>query len=186
MATNQLTHKSDAVIGETLLTESEIQQRVKELGKQITQDFEGVATPDKPLIVLGVLKGVLFFLADLMREVNVPNEIHFIDISAAKNSSGHYQELPKYLAEAINNRHVLFVEDIVDAGLTLSYVSRILYQGNPESVSVCTLLSKEANRIMDVTIHYTGFEIEPVYVIGYGLDFNEQYRNLPYIGVLKK
>lgn len=186
MATNEIIQDIDAVVGETLLTEAEIQQRVAEIGQQITQDFAGIATTEKPLIVLGVLKGVLFFLADLMREVDVPNEIHFIDISAAKSSNGHYQDLPSYLEEAINGRHILFVEDIVDAGLTLSYVSRILYQGNPESVSVCTLLSKEANRIMDVDIRYTGFEIEPVYVIGYGLDFQEQFRNLRYIGVLKK
>ena len=186
MATHQLTHEFQTAIGDVLLTEEEIQTRVQELGEQITADFRATVSVDKPLIVLGVLKGVLFFLADLMREIDLPNEIHVIDIAAAKGSNGRYQDLPEHLEGAISGKHVLFVEDIVDAGLTLSYITRLLWQGNPASVSVCTLLSKEANRMMDVAIRYVGFDIPPVYVIGYGLDYEEQYRNLRYIGALKK
>ncbi|MFK7801245.1 MAG: hypoxanthine phosphoribosyltransferase [Anaerolineae bacterium] len=175
-------------IGEIVLSEEQIRQRIRELGEAISKDFSDSATPDEPLIIIGILKGVVFFLADLLRELPIPVEVYFIDIalhSAGTRAKG-FQELDVTIGNAIEGRHVLFVEDIVDAGLTLSYMLRLIGLRNPQSISICTLLSKESRRMMDIDIRYIGFEIPPLYVVGYGLDHNELYRNLPYIGLLKK
>ena len=175
-------------IGEILFDENQLRQRIKELGEAITHDFAENATAEEPLIVIGILKGVLLFLGDLLRELQFPLEVHFIDIeshSAGTRANG-YQELDPKIGDAIEGRHVLFVEDIVDAGLTLSYVQRLLWLRDPKSISICTLLNKESKRMMNIDIRYIGFEIPPLYVVGYGLDHNELYRNLPFIGVLKE
>ena len=187
MDTQQEISLLEKEVGSLLFTEAEIKAKVEELGRTITQDFKHIATTEKPLIIVGVLKGVLIFLADLMRELDLPVELYFVDVSSGGNQVGgrRYSELSTRMGEAIQARHVLFVEDIVDEGLTLSYITRMLWQKNPTSVSVCTLLSKEAKRIMDIDIRYIGFHIDPVYVIGYGLDYKEQFRNLRYISVLK-
>ena len=171
-----------------LFDENQLQQRIKELGAAITNDFAESTTKEEPLIIVGILKGVLIFLADLLKELQFPLEVHFIDIeshSAGTRASG-YQELDPKIGDAIEGRHVLFVEDIVDAGLTLSYVQRLLSLREPKSISICTLLNKEGKRMMDIDIRYIGFDIPPLYVVGYGLDHKELYRNLPFIGVLKE
>lgn len=175
-------------ISNVVLTEEQLKQRVRELGAMITEDFASIASNKEPLIIVGILKGVMIFIADLLRELQFPVEVHFIDIAShsAETRAAGFQKLNPILGNAIEGKHVLFVEDIVDAGLTLSYMLRLLGLREPKSISVCTLLSKESHRIMDIDIRYIGFEIPPLYVVGYGLDHNELYRNLPFIGVLEQ
>jgi hypoxanthine phosphoribosyltransferase len=168
-------------VGEILLEEDAIQTRIRELGREISSDYSG-----RELLLVGVLKGAVFFMADLMRAITVPCEIDFMAISsygASTDSSGVVRIL-KDLDINIEGRHVLVVEDIVDSGLTLSYLVRNLESREPASLEVCSLLTKPARREMEVDIRYVGFEIPNRFVIGYGLDFAERYRNLPYVGVL--
>ena len=168
-------------VGEILLDEDAIQNRIRELGREISSDYSG-----RELLLVGVLKGAVFFMADLMRTITVPCEIDFMAISsygASTDSSGVVRIL-KDLDINIEGRHVLVVEDIVDSGLTLSYLVRNLESREPASLEVCSLLTKPGRREMEVDIRYVGFEIPNRFVIGYGLDFAERYRNLPYVGVL--
>ena len=168
-------------VGEILLEEDAIQTRIRELGREISSDYAG-----RELLLVGVLKGAVFFMADLMRVITVPCEIDFMAISsygASTDSSGVVRIL-KDLDINIEGRHVLVVEDIVDSGLTLSYLVRNLESREPASLEVCSLLTKPGRREMEVDIRYVGFEIPNRFVIGYGLDFAERYRNLPYVGVL--
>jgi hypoxanthine phosphoribosyltransferase len=169
-------------VQEILIDEQTLLARVGELGAEITQDYEG----REPLLV-GVLKGAVFFMADLMRRVELPCEVDFMAISsygAGVDSSGVVRIL-KDLDASIENRHVLIVEDIVDSGLTLSYLLRNLEARRPASLEICALLTKPERRENDVHCRYVGFEIPNRFVIGYGLDFAERYRNLPYIAVLR-
>jgi hypoxanthine phosphoribosyltransferase len=164
-----------------LIDADRLQTRIHELGEEITADYAG-----KELLLVGVLKGAVFFMADLMRAISVPCEIDFMAISsygASTDSSGVVRIL-KDLDINIEGRHVLVVEDIVDSGLTLSYLVRNLESREPASLEVCSLLTKPGRREMEVDIRYVGFEIPNRFVIGYGLDFAERYRNLPYVGVL--
>jgi hypoxanthine phosphoribosyltransferase len=168
-------------VGEVLLEEDAIQARIRELGREISSDYAG-----RELLLVGVLKGAVFFMADLMRAITVPCEIDFMAISsygASTDSSGVVRIL-KDLDINIEGRHVLVVEDIVDSGLTLSYLVRNLESREPASLEVCSLLTKPGRREIEVDIRYVGFEIPNRFVIGYGLDFAERYRNLPYVGVL--
>jgi hypoxanthine phosphoribosyltransferase len=168
-------------VGEILLEEDAIQTRIRELGREISSDYSG-----RELLLVGVLKGAVFFMADLMRAITVPCEIDFMAISsygASTDSSGVVRIL-KDLDINIEGRHVLVVEDIVDSGLTLSYLVRNLESREPASLEVCSLLTKPGRREIEVDIRYVGFEIPNRFVIGYGLDFGERYRNLPYVGVL--
>ena len=168
-------------VGEILISADELQGRIRELGREITEDYAG-----RDLLLVGVLKGAVFFMADLMRHLKVPCEIDFMAISsygASTDSSGVVRIL-KDLDINIEGRHVLVVEDIIDSGLTLSYLVRNLESREPESLEVCALLTKTARREIDVEVRYVGFEIPNKFVIGYGLDFAERYRNLPYVGVL--
>jgi hypoxanthine phosphoribosyltransferase len=168
-------------VGEILLEEDAIQTRIRELGREISSDYAG-----RELLLVGVLKGAVFFMADLMRAITVPCEIDFMAISsygASTDSSGVVRIL-KDLDINIEGRHVLVVEDIVDSGLTLSYLVRNLESREPASLEVCSLLTKPGRREIEVDIRYVGFEIPNRFVIGYGLDFAERYRNLPYVGVL--
>jgi hypoxanthine phosphoribosyltransferase len=172
----------DAGVGEVLIDEETLQGRVVELGAEISADYEG-----RDLLLVGVLKGAVFFMADLMRRLTVPCEIDFMAISsygAATNSSGVVRIL-KDLDINIAGRDVLVVEDIVDSGLTLSYLRRTLLARKPSTLEICALLTKPERREIDVPLRYVGFEIPNRFVIGYGLDFAERYRNLPYIGVLQ-
>src|SRR5215212_9912907 len=168
-------------VGEVLIEEDALQARIRELGREISADYAG-----RELLLVGVLKGAVFFMADLMRSLTVPCEIDFMAISsygAATDSSGVVRIL-KDLDINIENRHVLVVEDIIDSGLTLSYLLRNLESREPASLEICSLLTKPERREIDVDVRYVGFEIPNRFVIGYGLAFAERYRNLPYVAVL--
>jgi hypoxanthine phosphoribosyltransferase len=168
-------------VGEVLIDESSLQARIRELGAEVSADYEG-----RDLLLVGVLKGAVFFMADLMRELTVPCEIDFMAISsygAATDSSGVVRIL-KDLDINVADRDVLVVEDIIDSGLTLSYLMRNLRARQPASLEICALLTKPERREIDVPVRYIGFEIPNRFVIGYGLDFAERYRNLPYVAVL--
>jgi hypoxanthine phosphoribosyltransferase len=171
----------DAAIGEILIDEETLAARVAELGAEVSVDYEG-----RDLLLIGVLKGAVFFMADLMRHLTVTCEVDFMAISSygdATDSSGIVRIL-KDLDISIEGRDVLVVEDIIDSGLTLSYLMRNLESREPASLEVCALLTKPARREIDVRVRYVGFEIPNKFVVGYGLDFAERYRNLPYVGVL--
>jgi hypoxanthine phosphoribosyltransferase len=171
----------EAAVGEILIEEDVLQARIAELGRELSADYAG-----RDLLLIGVLKGAVFFMADLMRHITVPCEVDFMAISsygAATDTSGIVRIL-KDLDLNIEGRDVLVVEDIIDSGLTLSYLTRTLEARRPASLEVCTLLTKPERREVDVPVRYVGFEIPNRFVIGYGLDFGERYRNLPYVGVL--
>jgi hypoxanthine phosphoribosyltransferase len=171
----------ERAVGEVLIEEDALQRRIGELGREISADYAG-----RDLLLVGVLKGAVFFMADLMRNLTIPCEIDFMAISsygASTDSSGVVRIL-KDLDINIEGRHVLVVEDIIDSGLTLSYLIRNLEAREPASLEVCALLTKPERREIDVPVRYVGFEIPNRFVIGYGLDFAERYRNLPYVGVL--
>jgi hypoxanthine phosphoribosyltransferase len=171
-------------VGEVLIDEASLQARIAELGEEISAFYDH---RDPPLLV-GVLKGAVFFMSDLMRHLTVPCEVDFMAISsygAATDSSGVVRIL-KDLDINIEGRHVLVVEDIIDSGLTLSYLMRNLESREPASLEVAALMTKPARREIDVPVRWVGFEIPNRFVIGYGLDFAERYRNLPYVGVLSE
>jgi hypoxanthine phosphoribosyltransferase len=164
-----------------LIDEERLRSRVAELGEEVSADYA-----DRDLLLIGVLKGAVFFMADLMRHLTMTCEVDFMAISsygAATDSSGVVRIL-KDLDINIAGRDVLVVEDIIDSGLTLSYLMRNLEAREPASLEICALLTKPERREIDVPVRYVGFEIPNRFVIGYGLDFAERYRNLPYVGVL--
>ena len=170
-----------AGVAEILIDEPALQARVGELGAEITEDYRG-----RDLLLIGVLKGAIFFMADLMRQIEMPCEVDFMAISsygAGIDSSGVVRIL-KDLDTSVEDRNVLVVEDIIDSGLTLSYLLRNLESREPASLEICALMTKPDRREIDVPVRYVGFEIPNRFVIGYGLDFAERYRNLPYVGVL--
>jgi hypoxanthine phosphoribosyltransferase len=169
-------------VGAVLVSADDLERRIGELGADVSSDYAG-----KELLLVGVLKGAVFFIADLMRELTVPCEVDFMAISsygASTDSSGVVRIL-KDLEQSIEGRDVLVVEDIVDSGLTLSYLMRTLRARRPASLEICALLTKPERREIEVPVRYVGFEIPNRFVIGYGLDYAERYRNLPYIGVLR-
>jgi hypoxanthine phosphoribosyltransferase len=170
-------------IGEILLTEDDIQAKVAELGARISDDYAG-----KRLTLVSVLKGSLPFMADLMRAISIPVRIDLMEVSSyggtTTESSGLVRIL-KDLSASIAGEDVLIVEDIIDTGLTLNYLVRYLRGKNPASLRICTLLDKPARRLVEIPVDYIGFEIPDQFVVGYGLDYGEVYRNLRYVGVLK-
>jgi hypoxanthine phosphoribosyltransferase len=177
MSQTELEH----AVGEILIDRETLAARVAELGAEVSGDYQG-----RDLLLIGVLKGAVFFMADLMRHLTVPCEVDFMAISSygdATDSSGIVRIL-KDLDINIEGRHVLVVEDIIDSGLTLSYLIRNLESREPATLEVCALLTKPSRREIDVPVRYVGFEIPNKFVVGYGLDFAERYRNLPYVGVL--
>jgi len=169
-------------LSEILLTSEQIQNRVGDLGKQISSDYEG-----RNPIVVGVLKGVLFFIADLLRAITIPVEVDFMAVASysAEARDRGLVRLVKDLEMSISGRHVLFVEDVVDTGLTLNYLLRTLKMREPASLEVCTLFSKHKMRLIDMNLKYIGFELPDRFVVVYGLDHRERYRNLPFVGLLK-
>jgi len=170
------------MIEEILIPENQIQKRIEQLGNQISHDYKG-----KEIFCIGVLRGAIIFLADLARYIRVPMVIDFISISSygvSTESSGVVRIL-KDLDENIEKKDVLIVEDIIDTGLTLDYLLRMLQSRKPASLKVCALLNKKERRKIEVPINYCGFDIPDRFVVGYGLDFNGLYRNIPYILVLK-
>jgi hypoxanthine phosphoribosyltransferase len=169
-------------VDQVLITDDQIREKTAELGRKLTEDYRG----KNPLLIC-VLKGGLMFLADLMREIQIPMEIDFMAVSSygdATESSGVVRILMD-LDRNIRGRHVLIVEDIIDTGRTLTYIMENLRTRGPASIKVCTLLNKPARRVLDIPIDYVGFDIPDRFVVGYGLDYGEIYRNLPFVGVLK-
>ncbi len=166
-----------------LISKEELQKRIKELAGTLERDYGG-----KRPLMLCILKGSVMFFTDLIREMNIPLEIDFMAISSYGNSSKSSGEVKmiKDLDRSIENRHVIIVEDIVDSGYTLSYLKRVLQSRNPASIKICTLLDKAERREVELTADYKGFDIGNEFVIGYGLDYAEEYRNLPEICVLKR
>ena len=170
-------------IGEVLVQADDLQHRVRQLGVEISKDYEG-----QELLLVGVLKGAIFFLSDLMRQIEVPCEVDFMAVASygsATDTSGIVRIL-KDLDAAIEGRHVLIVEDIVDSGLTLQYLLRTLQARNPASLEVCALLTKPERRKVELPAKYIGFEIPDRFAVGYGLDHAERFRNLPYIAALNE
>ena len=169
-------------IEKVLLSSQEIQDKIATLGKQITEDYR-----DKDVLLVGVLKGAFVFMADLARSIHLPIEFDFMAVSSygsSTRSSGVVRIL-KDLDYEITGRHVLLVEDIIDSGLTISYLLRYLEARRPETLEICSLFWKRGEQAVPLDVKYPGFDIPPVFVVGYGLDYSEKYRNLPYIGVLK-
>ena len=171
----------ERIFGRPIVTQEEMRTRIRELGKQITTDYTG-----KDFVLVGVLKGAYAFYADLARAIRIPMRVDFLmvtsDRSRAKTSCK--VRMVTELTEDIKGKDVLLVEDIVDSGLTAQYLVKTLAKRKPRSIKVCTLLSKPDRRIIDVTIDYVGFKIPNKYVVGYGLDYQQKYRNLPYLAVL--
>src|ERR687886_208181 len=172
----------ERAVTDVLIDEQTLQARIRELGEEISADYEG-----RDLLLIGVLKGAVFFMADLMRHLTVPCEVDFMAVASygdSTDSSGIVRIL-KDLDINIEGRDVLVVEDIIDSGLTLSYLMRNLESRGPASLEVCALMTKPARREIDVPVRYVGFEIPNRFVVGYGLDFGERYRNLPYVAVMQ-
>lgn len=170
---------------EILITEETLQVRVRELGIDISQDYAGCDA----LLLICILKGGVMFLTDLTRHINVPHEIDFMAVSSygkGVRSSTRNVRIDMDLTSALEGRDVLIVEDIIDSGHTLDFVIRMLQARSPRSIKLCTLLNKPSRREVDLPIDYVGFEIEDRFVFGYGLDLDEKYRNLPFIGVVNQ
>lgn len=176
-------HAYEKYLQETLIDEASLQKRVAELGQQISADYADC----EDLMLLCILKGGVMFLCDLTRHISVPHEIDFLAISSygkgVRESSGNVR-IDMDLSEGVTGRHLLIVEDIIDSGQTLSFVMDVLKARRPASLKLCTLLDKPSKRTIPIDIDYTGFEIPNKFVFGYGLDLDEKFRNLPFIGVV--
>lgn len=170
-------------ISEVLFNEHKIQDRIRELALKISSDYQ-----DKNPVIISILKGGFVFMADLIRSITVPVEIDFLAISSYGSgaSSSGVVKIRKDIDIDITNRNVIIVEDIVDSGLSLQYIKDYILKHNPASLAVCVLLDKPAAHKMKVSFEYVGFEIGTEFVVGYGLDYNEKYRNLPFVGILKR
>ncbi len=167
---------------ETMIDEEAVNTRIKELGEEISRDYAG-----KTIQLICILKGSVYFTCELAKRITVPVIMDFMQCSsygAATKSSG-VVKLSKDLDMAITDRHVIIIEDIIDSGRTLSHLKNLLAQRNPKSLKICTLLDKPDRRVVDVDVDYVGFQIEDKFVVGYGLDYDQLYRNLPYIGVVE-
>lgn len=172
----------DNDIQKVLFSEEQLKNRVREIAQQITADYQG-----KEIMLISVLRGSFVFMADLCRAIDLPCTLDFMAVSSygkGTKSSGQVQ-ITKDLSEDITDRHIIVVEDILDSGNTLSYLLKILENRHPASIRLCTLLDKPDRRVKPVQVHYSGFTIPDAFVVGYGLDYAEKYRNLPYIGILK-
>ncbi len=168
---------------ETLIESEELQQRIAELGVQISQDYADI----EDLILVCILKGGVMFLSDLTRHITVPHEIDFMAVSSygvGMRTSTHDVKIVLDLNTGLEGKHVLIVEDIIDSGFTLDFVMKMLNARQPASLKLCTLLNKASRREIEIPVHYVGFEIEDKFVFGYGLDLDEKFRNLPFIGVV--
>lgn len=174
-------------IQEILFSEEQIEQRVEEIGKQITQDYAGKVEAGESIMMISVLRGAAIFMADLVRQIKLPIEMDYMAISSYGNgakSSGVVRIL-KDLSSEIGNSHIIVAEDILDSGLTLKYLLKNLASRDPASIEVATLLRKQTLQQAKIDCKYVGFECPDQFIVGYGLDYSERYRNLPYIGILK-
>jgi hypoxanthine phosphoribosyltransferase len=171
----------DPALAEVLIDEQRLQARVRELATAIARDYA-----DRSPVLVGLLRGSIVLLADLLRHLDIPVTVDLLAISSysGRDSSGVVRLL-KDLDHPIAGKHVLIVEDIIDTGLTLNYVLRSLQTRGPASLEVCTLLNKPARRLIDLSLKYSGFDIPDVFVVGYGLDYNQRYRNLPFLAILR-
>ncbi len=169
-------------ISQVLFNEEQIKFRISEIASQINDDYQ-----DKHPVFVGVLKGVFIFMADLLRKIEIDCDVDFLAISNYSNDARNrgMVRLVKDLEISIEGRHVLFIEDVIDTGLTLNFLLRNLQERNPASLRVCTLFNKASRRLIELPIQYTGFDLPDKFVVGYGLDYNEKYRNLPYVGIIK-
>ena len=170
------------IIGKPFLTTEQIQNKVKELADAISSDYAG-----KQILVIGILKGAFMFLSDIVKLIQVPMDIDFLIASSyIKAQSSGEMHIHADLREDIRGRHVLLIEDIVDTGITLNYLRKLLIERNPASLKICTFLDKKSCRKVDVDLDYVGYQIPDHYVVGYGLDYENKYRNLPYLAVFKE
>ena len=169
-------------IKSVLISEEEIKEMIRDLGDRISEDYKG-----KEILFVVILKGSLVFAADLMRHITVPVKLDFMQASSygSGTTSSGLINIKKDLDNDAGGKHILIIEDIIDSGNTLAKLKKLLLDRNPASVKICTLLSKPSRREMDVEVEYIGKEIPDEFVVGYGLDFDERYRNLPYVGILK-
>lgn len=169
-------------IQQVFVTREALQKRVTEIGQEISRDYRG-----KNPMLIGALKGMLFFMSDLMRAITIPMEIDFIAVSSytSEERDRGVVRITKDLDLPITGRHVIFVEDVIDTGLTLNYLMNSLKACEPASLEVCVLFNKATRRLIDLPIRYQGFNLPDYFVVGYGLDHHERYRNLPYVGILK-
>lgn len=167
---------------EVLLTEREVDERIQAIGEQISKDYAG-----KQVHLVCVLKGGAFFMCELAKRISVPVSLDFMSVSSygSDTKSSGVIRIVKDLDESLKDKDVIVVEDIVDSGRTLSYLLKMLQSRGPRSLALCTLLDKPERRVVDVNVNYTGFQIPDEFVVGYGLDYDQRYRNLPYIGVVK-
>ncbi|WP_054738526.1 hypoxanthine phosphoribosyltransferase [Cellulosilyticum ruminicola] len=170
-------------IEKILYSQEALARRVAELGQQITKDYEG-----QNLLVVGILKGSNMFMSDLVRNIKLPLKLDFMVVSSYGNAteSSGVVRIIKDLEQSIENCHILIVEDIIDSGLTLSYLKENLMTRKPKSVAICTLLDKPSRRKINVNVKYVGYEVPDEFIVGYGIDYAEYYRNLPYIGILSR
>jgi len=166
----------------TLITEKDVDKRIEELGKQISEDYDG-----KQVHLICVLKGGVFFMCELAKRITIPVSLDFMSVSSYGDGtvSSGIVKIAKDLDETLEDKEVIIVEDIIDSGKTLSYLLEILKKRGPKSMRICTLLDKPERRVRDVKVDYTGFAIPDEFVVGYGLDYAQRYRNLPYIGVVE-
>ena len=167
---------------EVMLPEEKVDARIKELGEQISRDYAG-----KSVHLICILKGSVYFTCELAKRITVPVTMDFMQCSSygADTKSSGIVNIAKDLDEPIMDRNVIIIEDIIDSGRTLSHLKKLLAQRSPKSLKICTLLDKPDRRVVDVPVEYVGFQIEDKFVVGYGLDYDQQYRNLPYIGVVQ-
>lgn len=169
-------------VGTPLITEDQIQRKVKELANRISKDYE-----NKDLLVLGILKGSFMFLADLIRHIKSPLKVDFIIASSyIKSSSSGEVKIHYFPREELSGRDILLVEDIIDTGISLQYIKERILEKSPASLKICVLLDKKERRVVDVPIDYVGFSVPNKFIVGYGLDYQEMFRNIPYITVFKK
>lgn len=169
-------------INQVFVSAEDLQKRVEQLGQAISRDYQG-----KNPVLVGALKGVIFFMADLLRAISIPVEVDFIAISSYSTEARDkgVVRVTKDLDLPVTGRHVIFVEDVVDTGLTLNYLVNSLRAREPASLEVCVLFNKVTRRLIEIPIKYKGFDLPDYFVVGYGLDHHERYRNLPYVGILK-
>lgn len=171
-----------------LFTEEEINLRIEQLSQQISDDYKNVVDEKNPLVIIGTLRGAVIFFADIVRKIDLPMEFDFVSMSSYRNStiSSGEVEIRKDIDLKLESRHILIIEDIIDSGRSMQVLKNRLAKEKPASMKICALLDKPSRRVTDVTVDYCGFEVPDEFIVGYGLDYAQRYRNLPYVGILKR